>query len=77
MTITKRLPINEWIFKSKRKFFREIVVVQTGLNFSNIVLNCVRLKVFGIKVLNKDFWDSISLTIDSNKVFKTVKLVDN
>jgi hypothetical protein len=77
MAITERLLINERIFKSKRKLFREIVVVQTWLNFSDIVLNGVRLKVFCVKVLNKDFWDSISLTIDCNEVFKTVELVDN
>lgn len=59
---------------SQRIYF--IILVDTWMDLSHVVVDVDCFKTFGVEVLYQNFWNSIPLAVDSDKVLEVVEFCD-
>merc|ERR1740139_578300 len=77
MVVGKLLLVDERRFVGEGKLVGFVVLVNSGVNLTNIVFNVYGIEGLAVQILYKNFWLSIPFAINRDEVFKTIELRDH
>merc|ERR1740139_1521442 len=77
MVVGKLLLVDERRFVGEGKLVGFVVLVNSGVDLTNIVFNVYGIEGLAVQILNKNFWLSIPFAINRDEVFKTIELRDH